>query len=75
MKSEDPGCALEGVVFKVVQDVQPFESEEMSCDSRQGRESVGVVSRTFIQGGLMVFSMYWALSLALGFQAQNNVTP
>ena len=75
MKSEDPGCALEGVVFKVVHHVQPFESEEMSIDSRQGRESVGVVSRTFIQGGLMAFSMYWALSLALGFQAQNNVTP
>lgn len=53
MKSEDLGCTLESVVFKVVQDVQPFESEEISCDSRQRQESVGVVSRTFIQGELM----------------------
>ena len=34
----------------------------------------GGVSRTFIQGGLMAFSMYWALSLALGFQTQNDAT-
>lgn len=76
MKSEDLGCALGSVVFKVVQDAQPSETEETSCDFRQGQESVGGggVSRTFIQGGLMAFSMYWALSLALGFQTQNDAT-
>ena len=76
MKSEDLGCALGSVVFKVVQDAQPSETEETSCDFRQGQESVGGggVSRTFIQGGLMAFSRYWALSLALGFQTQNDAT-
>lgn len=76
MKSEDLACALESVVFKVVQDAQPSESEETSCDVRQGQKLVvvGGVSRTFIQGGLMAFSMSWALSLALGFQPQNDAT-
>lgn len=69
MKLEDLGCALESVVFKVIPGCSSLlKVKKRPVAVRQGQKLVMVVggSRTFIQGGLMAFSMSWALSLALG---------